>query len=386
MATTQPPPPQSYFADLYTFDWSKASLREPLISTIAVALCLVGGVFVGHPSAGLITGGGAMTVGFGANQRIADSRLWPMIAATLVMSLSTLIGMIVGHNGYALLFAAALWGLNYGLLTSLAPGIAWVGQQAAVTLFVATAFPADLHQATLRSLLILLGGAIQILITSAFLQLLPELSDDVANLHHATHDSIAYLLDAMPQRDGISYSVQPVTLRSRLLHLFSRVPYLDGLPTFPYAIRLALTVLIAAETYRRLGIQSGYWIPMTALLVQKPAFAETLNRALLRIVGTLAGAGFATFFLVHIQPAPIVLAILATLFALGAYCTNNVNYALFSLFITTYIVFLLSLNTLPGPIIAHRRAACTIAGGLIALIIHLDALRSLRRHRRRQAA
>jgi hypothetical protein len=33
---------------------------------------------------------------------------------------------------------------------------------------------------------------------------------------------------------------------------------------------------------------------------------------------------------------------------------------------------------MPGPVIAHRRALCTIAGGLIALAIHLDALR---RHR-----
>jgi hypothetical protein len=380
MATTQPSPPHAYFADLYTFDWSKLNLREPLISVLAVALCLIGGVLVGHPSAGLITGGGAMTVGFGANQRIADSRLWPMIAATLVMSLSTLIGMIVGHNGYALLLAAALWGLNYGLLTSLAPGISWVGQQAAVTLFVATAFPADLHHAFLRSLLILLGGAIQILITSVFLHLLPELTDDVANLHHATHDGIAYLLDALPQQDGVSYSVQPVTLRSRLARLFSRVPYLNGLPSFPYALRLALTVLLAAETYRRLNMQSGYWVPMTALLVQKPAFAETLNRALLRIAGTLAGAGLATFFLVHIHPAPLILAIFATLFALGGYCTNNVNYGLFSLCLTAYIVFLLSLNALPGPVIAHRRVACTIAGGLIALVIHLDALRVLHKH------
>ncbi len=41
-------------------------------------------------------------------------------------------------------------------------------------------------------------------------------------------------------------------------------------------------------------------------------------------------------------------------------------------------VYLLSLNTIPGPVIAHRRALCTIAGGAIALVIHLDALR---RHR-----
>ena len=198
MATTSPPPPRAYFADLYSFDWSKLSFREPLLCAIAVAVCLIGGVLAGHPAAGLIAGGGAMTVGFGASQRIADSRLWPMIAATVVMCLSTFIGMIVGHNGYALLLTATLWGLNYGLLTALAPGIAWVGQQAAVTLFVCSAFPASPHDALLRSLLTLLGGAIQILILSACLHLLQELQVDLITFPHAAQESIAYLYRAAP--------------------------------------------------------------------------------------------------------------------------------------------------------------------------------------------
>ena len=157
------------------------------------------------------------------------------------------------------------------------------------------------------------------------------------------------------------------------------MPRLSRAASVTYAVRLAITVTIGAEVYRHLGIQSGYWIPMTALLVQKPAFFETLNRALLRVAGTLAGAVFSTFFLVHIHANPLYLAILATLCALLSYCTNTVNYGLFSLFLTSYIVFLLSLNQLPGPVIAHRRALCTITGGLIALLIHLDALR---RHRK----
>ena len=43
--------------------------------------------------------------------------------------------------------------------------------------------------------------------------------------------------------------------------------------------------------------------------------------------------------------------------------TVAINYALFSAFITSYIVFLLSLNALPGPEIAHRRAYATIDRG-----------------------
>jgi NAD/NADP transhydrogenase beta subunit len=57
---------------------------------------------------------------------------------------------------------------------------------------------------------------------------------------------------------------------------------------------------------------------------------------------------------------------------------NPVNYGLFALCLTSYIVFLLSLNQIPGPEIAHRRPLCTIAGAAIAMVIHIDALR---RHR-----
>jgi hypothetical protein len=363
MATTTP---RAYFADLYTFDWSTLSFREPLVSVIAVALCLIGGVLMGHPGVGLIAGGGAMTVGFGITQKIGDSRLWPMIAATLVMCLSTFIGMIAGHHGYALLISATLWGLNYGLLTSLAPGIAWVGQQAAVNLFVASAFPASPHDALLRAFVILCGGTLQILILSFFLRLLPELRNNLRGLPRATSESVRYLLSAAPHEE------HPETAMHAVTH---HLPHLPGLPTWGYGVRMAVTVLASAEIYRRLGMQSGYWVPMTALLVQKPAFSETLNRALMRIAGTLAGAGLATFFLVHTRPEPMMLAIFATVFAFGAYCTNSVNYGLFSVSLTGYIVFLLSLNALPGAEIAHRRVACTITGGLIALLFHLDSLR-----------
>lgn len=363
-ASTSPTPPhRGYLADIYTFDWKELSFHLPAIGTIAIGLCLFAGVILGHPSAGLIAGGGAFTIGFGVNQRIADSRLWPMIAATFAMFLSTIIGMLVGHRGFTLVLAAALWGFTYGILTARAAGVSWVGQQAAITLFVASAFPANFHAALLRGLLILGGGALQILITSLCLRLLPELAANLSAIHQTGVDELGHFLSSNRARYRAYLRLR--ALPEELLHI----------PTFPFAVRMAITIAIAAEIYRHLGVQSGYWIPMTALLVQKPAFSETFSRAFLRVGGTLAGAVISTVFLVHIRPDPFYLAALATFFALWSYATNSVNYGLYTLFLTSYIVFLLSLNALPGPVIAHRRALCTIAGGVIALLIHMDALR-----------
>jgi hypothetical protein len=364
------PPRHGYLADIYTFDWKQFSFRIPLIGIIPIGLCLFIGVALGHPSAGLIAGGGAFTIGFGVNQRIADSRLMPMIAATAAVFLSTMIGMLVGHRGFTLILAAVIWGFIYGILTARAAGISWVGQQSAITLFVASAFPANFHSALLRALLIGGGGALQILITSLFLRLLPELAADLRAIRHTSSEELGHLFSNNFARYRMLVRLR--AMPENLLHI----------PTFPFAIRMALTVGISAEVYRHLGVQSGYWIPMTALLVQKPAFSETFSRAFLRIGGTLAGAVVSTIFLVHIRPDPYYLAALTTFFALWSYATNTVNYGLYTLFLTSYIVFLLSLNTLPGPIIAHRRAFCTIAGGLIALVIHLDAIRRLRNRQR----
>lgn len=280
-----------YFADLYTFDWNKLNIRTSAIGSIAVALCLFFGVVCGHPGGGLIAGGGAMTIGFGTNQRIADSRLWPMITATLAMALSTVVGMTIGHHGFEILIAAALWSFVYGLLTARAAGIAWVGQQAAVTLFVTSAFPASFREAGIRALILLAGCSLQVFVTSLSLNLLPELKRNLLYIPQATTERAETLMHRS-------------VLLQHLRSLPSVLPRVSRAAGFAYALRLTITVVLAAELYRRLGIQSGYWIPMTALLVQKPAFFETLARALLRIGGTLAGAVLSTYFLVHFHTTP----------------------------------------------------------------------------------
>jgi uncharacterized membrane protein YccC len=247
--------------------------------------------------------------------------------------------------------------------------VAWVGQQAAVFLLVTSAFPADAYHAMLRALLTLLGGTLQIAFTSLFLHLLPELRDDLVALPRYGLTGARHLRHSFGWRRVLR----------RLRGLPRAIPRLKSSSSATYALRLAVTVGLSCEVYRRLGVQSGYWIPMTALLVQKPAFAETLNRALMRIGGTLAGAVLSTYVLLHVHPNPIVLAWLASFFCFWAYMTNSVNYGLFAVFLTSYIVFLLSLNAMPGLEIAHRRAYATVMGGAIALVIHVDALRRKRK-------
>ncbi|HZP06168.1 MAG TPA: FUSC family protein [Terracidiphilus sp.] len=355
--------PPHFLADLYSFKWSAFSFRVPLVSATTVAICLFTGVLTGHPGGGLIAGGGAFTVAFGANQRIADSRLIPMIFAVLAISSATLVGTLAGHKDYWLVIAAGLAAFIYGMLTTRNSGLSWVGQQASIALLVASAFPTGPKLAFLRAGLIAAGGALQTILTSAGLRLLPNLRKDLLAIP-------LHIFNSVQDRDR--------ELVRRLRRLPQALPCCSDRAALAYSLRLVLTICLATEVYRRLGMQSGYWIPMTALLVQKPVFYETLTRAAARILGTLGGAWICSLLIAHLAPRPVTLAAATTLFALLAFATNPVNYALFTTCVTAYIVFLLSLNAIPAPVIAHRRAWCTIVGGLIALLFHLDAL--LRHH------
>lgn len=355
--------PAHFLADLYTFNWKVMEFRLPAVSAAAVALCLAAGIGFGHPGGALIAAGGAFTIGFGANQRISDSRVWPMVLATISLGLATFTGTIVGHRGYALVVASSGAAAVYGVLTIRTAGLAWVGQQAAVALFVASAFPSNLRGSFERAALILAGGFLQMLITTAGLHLIPELQTDLLAIPKVVYASL--------------YDQRREFIR-RLEDLPKALPAPDRVAAAAYATRLVVTVAVASELYHRLGIRSGYWIPMTAMLVQKPAFFETLSRGLLRVAGTLAGAVLATLLVQHVHMGSWWLAAGVTVCAYGAFVTTAVNYGMFSLFLTSYIVFLLSLDQIPGPDIAQRRAGCTAAGALIALLIHIDALR---RHR-----
>jgi hypothetical protein len=357
--------PTHPLADLYVFNWSEFSLRLPLVSTIAVALCLFTGVLLGHPGGALIAGGGAFTIGFGANQRIQDSRVLPMLLALFATSTATLVGSLLGFHGVAIVLASTISAGIYGVLTIRRAEVSWVGQQASVALFIASAFPASPRGAFIRAGLILAGGVVQTVITTVALRSIPELRRNLIAFPRTLVDSVGRPL------------VGSVTEFSTLK------PAGDSRAAMVYSLRLMLTVALATEFYRHLGLQSGYWTPMTALLVQKPAFSETVQRALLRIAGTLVGAIVATLLVRHLhisaEAMNWTLAAMASIFALLSFATNPVNYGVFALCLTSYIVFLLSLNQIPGPEIAHRRALCTAAGAAIALFIHLDALRCCRK-------
>ncbi|MES1261572.1 MAG: FUSC family protein, partial [Acidobacteriota bacterium] len=121
---------------------------------------------------------------------------------------------------------------------------------------------------------------------------------------------------------------------------------------------------------RHVSLDHGYWVPMTALLVLKPDFHQTLARVTMRIAGTLVGAALATLIAALMRPQPVVLALLVAVFATLCYCLLHVNYAAYSTCITIYVVFLLAMAGLPEIGMVAYRSLNTILGGAFALLVY----------------
>jgi uncharacterized membrane protein YccC len=111
-------------------------------------------------------------------------------------------------------------------------------------------------------------------------------------------------------------------------------------------------------------------MPMTALLVLRPDFHDTFARGAARMAGTILGGGVATLLVTQLHPGPIRLIFLVLIFVWTCYASFRMNYTLFTVAITGYVVFILMLSGVGEMTAVTLRAIDTIAGGCIALVVY----------------
>jgi hypothetical protein len=329
--------------DTFAAHWSERSFNEGLIAMLAIGVALIGGSLSGHEAAGAIAAGGAFTVGFAVFYPVLESPILSMIVCTFSMATATFAGSLSAQWTIAVMIVVAIAGLNYGLLSGLGVSAGWIGQQSAVYLVIATYFPNGPRLAFGRSLMIVLGGALQVVIHLAFRR------------------------RALPPHGTSLIKITAVRIRHYCRELHTHMAW--GSETLSYAARLLCTMVIATAIYRTMHLRNGYWIPMTALLVLKPQWTGTISRSLARVIGTFSGALLAYGFAQWHHWPHAVLAAMVMLFALGCYSLQAVNYALFSLSITLYIVFLFRFGGFSETAAAHLRLLNTAIGGALAFLI-----------------
>jgi len=336
--------------DTTLFPWAKRTPTDGLRATIAVAIALLIGQLAGHSGAGAIAAGSAFTIGFAVFHEALASALLSMGLLTLGIASATLAGSLGAQSTWIVLILAVLAAINYALLADLGPTAGWIGQQCAVFVVVASFFTQGIHYAIGRTSMVLAGGALQMLVFTAF--------------HFLRHHAAEAAAPPLATR-----------LRMRMRMLFTRLrdelhPTHD---TVSYALRLAITLLLCTAIYRLFHIRNGYWAPMTGLLVLKPQWTNTLSRGIARFIGTLVGAGIAFLIALYVPLNTPVVLFLVIGFAWASIAVQAVNYAAFSLFITLYIVCLFHFGGFSEASAAHIRLFNTALGGAIALLVDVTS-------------
>lgn len=332
--------------DTALFPWNKSTPYPALESTIAVGLALAIGELAGHQSAGSIAAGAAFTVGFAVFHEALASTLLSMAVLTVGIASATLAGSLGAQWTPIVLILCVVASINYGLLAGLGNTTGWIGQQCGVFVIVSSYFADGVHYALGRSSMVLVGGALQMAIYT-----------------------VSTLLGRYARRTDPPPLTRQLGTRSQQLWRSLRSELHWNAGTTGYVLRLSITLGISTAVYRILGWQNGYWAPMTALLVLKPKWANTLSRGIARLAGTLLGAAFCALLALH--PAfhhwTYFLLIAAT--AWTCFALQAVNYAVFSTFLTMYTVSLFAFGGFSERHAAGLRLANTALGGLLALAV-----------------
>lgn len=311
---------------LRPFHW-----REALLCVPALPLILLVGQVSGYPIEAATAAGAAFAVGFGAAREMRGRRWAAMVLAMAGMVFAAFAGTLLGQESAAFVVAAALAAAGCAALALYDEDLWWVVLQVVIIFFVAGYYHGGVQAAAERSVMVLIGGLIEIGSIVALARLFPAYS--------APFLAVAPL--AAPDRGAL----------------------------IRHVVRAALCVGGSLIVIERLGLANGYWAPMTALIVLKPRLRETRARGLARIGGTLGGCLFATGFAAVFRGESWMFLAGATLAAGSAFALQKAHYAGLTASITATIVLLVSLGSGDAVVNAEHRIAATLIGGALALLI-----------------
>lgn len=139
------------------------------------------------------------------------------------------------------------------------------------------------------------------------------------------------------------------------------------LPEWVHATAVGLTAAGGLAISLWAGLSRDYWIMLTAVVVLRTRFEETLSVGVSRMGGTVLGAAVGAIVTIGVI-APELQGVLAFLFTFGVFAFGRANYALYTLSLTAFVIVLLNLTYPSGVVLAETRILDTFIGGALALL------------------
>ncbi len=138
-----------------------------------------------------------------------------------------------------------------------------------------------------------------------------------------------------------------------------------------HAVRTAVMVAGSDLVVRLAGFEHGYWVSLTVLVVLRPDFGSTFQRAVLRVLGTVVGLVVATELLHWVPGGTWYLIGLVALAYFGMRLAGPGNVGPTAVSLSALVVVLLALNGVAPLQTLVDRSAATLAGGVLAMLAAL---------------
>jgi len=138
---------------------------------------------------------------------------------------------------------------------------------------------------------------------------------------------------------------------------------------FRHALRMSIMLsgTFLCFTFLNFSIQGIFWILLTILVILKPGFGLTKERNLQRLIGTIIGGVIGGIILFTVHDVATRFALLVFFFLI-AYSLFRVNYILAVVFMTPYVLIMLSFTGTNTIEMAKERVIDTFIGGTLAFL------------------
>ncbi|WP_141564216.1 FUSC family protein [Mycolicibacterium palauense] len=142
-------------------------------------------------------------------------------------------------------------------------------------------------------------------------------------------------------------------------------------PIMRHALRLGLAAGTGVAISAVAGLQQGYWIVLTVMMVLRPETAHTYTRCVIRVLGGAAGVTAATAITVLLHPSGLVSGLLAALAVAGAYAVSGLGYVPLAGALAAAIVFLVDIEGAAPAAALRERLIAVLLGGALAVAGHV---------------
>jgi uncharacterized membrane protein (TIGR01666 family) len=136
---------------------------------------------------------------------------------------------------------------------------------------------------------------------------------------------------------------------------------------FRHSLRVAIVCVLGFLVSKVLGGTHSYWVLLTIVVILKPAFSLTKERNYHRLIGTFVG-GLAGALILYFVEVPAQRFFFMLFFMIGAYSFQRLNYVVSVLFMTPFILIMLSFLGFGDLAIVKERIIDTFIGSFIALL------------------